>query len=232
MDFSKKKAQLRYEFTGKDGKACKQRAARLSSFAYQKLIEAIMTRAPKVGVEIRLVDLSWTSIVGWAKYGSRLGLNADQAAAFTIARRGVLSKGKNIKRAKRSSEWVDLYAKPEKIEGLKSSVGVVIKKVDVSPTVKVVNKKKVSKKVDVSKTQNHNPAQQSMSGVKWTSGNAGACNSRLVDTAERRLSLILGVERTLWATKLKAKRLNKRKISQQNNDSVETTESLFSQESG
>jgi hypothetical protein len=68
---------------------------------------------------------------------------------------------------------VDLYAKREKIEGLKSSVGVVA-----TPKVKVVGKNKVSKKVDVSKTQNQNPAQQSMSGVKWTSGNAGACSPR------------------------------------------------------
>jgi hypothetical protein len=43
---------------------------------------------------------------------------------------------------------------------------------------KVVSKSKVSKKVDASKKQNQNPAQQSMSGVKWTSGNPGACSPR------------------------------------------------------
>ena len=117
LDFSEKKALLRYENVSK---VSKQRSARLSSFAYQKLIEAVVARAAKVGVEIRFVDPSWTSVVGWAKYGSRLGLNPDQAAAFTIARRGVLSKGKNIKRSKRGTEWFDLYAKREKIEGLKS----------------------------------------------------------------------------------------------------------------
>jgi hypothetical protein len=85
----------------------------------------------------------------------------------------VLSKGKDIKRTKRGSDGVDLYAKPEKVEGLKSSVGVVA-----TPNIKVMGKIKVSKKVDVSKKQNQNPAQQSMSGVKWTSGNAGACSPR------------------------------------------------------
>jgi IS605 OrfB family transposase len=61
LDFSEKKALLRYENTHKDAK---QRSERLSGFAYQKLIEAIVARAAKVGVEIRLVAPSWTSIVG------------------------------------------------------------------------------------------------------------------------------------------------------------------------
>jgi len=112
----------------------------------------------------------------------------------------VLSQGNNVKRAKRGTKWVDLYAKPEKIDK------------------KVVSKSKVSKKSDASKTQNQNPAQQSMSGVKWV--------------AEMRLSLILGVDRSLWAPKLKAERLSKRKISQQNKSSIQTTEPLFAQETG
>jgi hypothetical protein len=114
-----------------------------------------------------------------------------------------------------------------KRQWLKSAVGVVA-----TPTVKVMGKSKVSKKMDVSKTQTQNPAQQSMSGVKWTSGNAGACRPRLADSAERRLAFILGVDRELWAAKLKAEWLSKRKISQQNKDSIETTDTLFAQETG
>jgi hypothetical protein len=71
-----------------------------------------------------------------------------------------------------------------------------------------------------------------MSGVKWTSGNAGACSPRLVDSAEKRLSFILGVNRSLWSEKLKAEWLSKRKISQQNKESVFIAEPLFAQETG
>ena len=70
-------------------------------------------------VEVRFVNPAFTSVVGWAKYGSVLGLNPDQAAAFAIARKG-LSKGSDIKRAKRNGEWINLYSKQEKINGLKA----------------------------------------------------------------------------------------------------------------
>jgi IS605 OrfB family transposase len=105
LDFSEKKKSLRYE----DPK----RSPQLSGFAYQKLIEAIEASAKKVGVEVRKVDPADTSVIGWVKYGSKLGLNPDQAAAFAIARRGVLSKNDAIKRRKIKGEWIDLYTKKE-----------------------------------------------------------------------------------------------------------------------
>ena len=48
-----------------------------------------MARSKIVGVEVRFVDPAYTSVVGWAKYGSRLGVNPDLAAALAIARRVV-----------------------------------------------------------------------------------------------------------------------------------------------
>jgi hypothetical protein len=92
-----------------------QAVPQLSGFAYQKLIEAIEASAKKVGVEVRKVDPADTSVIGWVKYGSKLGLNPDQAAAFAIARRGVLSKNDAIKRRKIKGEWIDLYTKKESL---------------------------------------------------------------------------------------------------------------------
>jgi IS605 OrfB family transposase len=115
LDFDALKTRIRYDEPS--------RARQLSGFAYQKLIEAILARAAKIGVEVRFVNPAWTSLVGWAKYGSRLGMNPDQAAAFCIARRAVLSKGSDIRRAKRGQEWIDQSNRPEKLQGLGCNAG-------------------------------------------------------------------------------------------------------------
>lgn len=107
LDFGRKKVGLRYE----DPK----RAKALSGLAYGKLIEAIKSRAKKVGVELRMVNPAFTSVAGWVKYGSRLGLNADEAAAFAIARRGLLSKGEHVKKFRKKGKAVELRGKPEKL---------------------------------------------------------------------------------------------------------------------
>ena len=99
--------------------ASREQAKRLSSFAYGKLLEAILARSAKVGVEIRWVDPAWTSLVGWAKYGSAFGINPDQAAAFCIDRKAALSKN-HRRRGKVLGEWVDVHARPERLDGLKS----------------------------------------------------------------------------------------------------------------
>jgi IS605 OrfB family transposase len=111
LDFAKKKANLRYE-SGKRAKA-------LSGFAYAKLSEALLARAAKVGVEVLFVDPAWSSVVGWAKYGEALGLSADQAAAFCLARRAVLSRQEadEMKRVKRGKGFVELASRPEKLSG-------------------------------------------------------------------------------------------------------------------
>ena len=185
LEFSKKKAGLRYENAHP---SARQRSARLSSFACQKLIGAVVGRAKKLGVEVRFVDPSWTSVVGWAKYGSRLGMNPDQAAAFAIARRGVLSKGKNIKRTKRGPEWIDLCSKPEKISGL-------------APAALKENNK--SKKAS-SKTKLPSRPQRSMGAA--------------LGAPERMLSLALGSDRVNWAAKLKALRLRKASVGPQSRE--------------
>jgi IS605 OrfB family transposase len=172
LDFSKKKLGLRYE----DPKRAKQ----LSGFAYQKLIEAILARARKVGVEVRFVDPAWTSLVGWAKYGSRLGINPDQSAAFAIARRGVLSKNIHIKRAKRGKDWIDVYAKPERLEGLKSKAGVACEISQATPA--------ATKQIKAAKAASTNPA---MRGRRQSTQPSS-------EPAERLLSRSLGSRRAAW----------------------------------
>lgn len=164
LDFSDKKKSLRYE----DPKRAKQ----LSGFAYQKLIETIEARAKKVGVEVRKVDPAYTSVVGWAKYGSRLGLNPDQAAAFEIARRGVLSKGDAIKRRKVKGEWIDLYAKKENLTEFETN--------ELSSVLK-------SEEGKAKKAKRRGP-QQSMRVSK--------------SSPESGLARALGSERRVWAEKL------------------------------
>lgn len=51
-------------------------------------------------------------------------MNPDKAAAFAIARKAVLCKGRDVKRGKRPWEWVDLRAKPENLDGLRSNAGL------------------------------------------------------------------------------------------------------------
>jgi IS605 OrfB family transposase len=164
LDFSDKKKSLRYEDPG--------RAKQLSGFAYQKLIEAIEARAKKVGVEVRKVDPAYTSVIGWAKYGSKLGLNPDQAAAFAIARRGILSKGDAIKRRKIKGEWIDLYSKKENL--------TEFQKLELKSDLK-------SEESKTKKAQRRGP-QQSMRVSKSSS--------------ESNLARALGSDRRLWAGKL------------------------------
>ena len=93
LDFSKKKASLRYESGA--------RARALSSFAYGKFKQELMRCAAKRGVEVMLVDPAWTYCVkhvvlplrkttmrsttvrfaGGVKYASKLGMSVDKAAA-------------------------------------------------------------------------------------------------------------------------------------------------------
>lgn len=176
LDFSALKRRLRYE-------ASREQAKRLSSFAYGKLLEAILARARKVGVEVRWVDPSWTSLVGWAKYGSEFGINADQAAAFCIARKGALSKN-HMRRGKVLGEWVDVHAKPEKLDGLKSKAGIASLEAKIEEPKPATAEAKAS----VAKTRTAPRRQRSM-----PTGGA---------SAERRLALALGRDRTLWPQRL------------------------------
>ena len=97
LDFQKKKADLRYQQAG--------RAAQLSSFAYSSILESIQLASVKRGVEVLWVAPAFTSISGWVKFGARLGLSVDTAAAFAIARKAATSGLCQSSRAQAPGGW-------------------------------------------------------------------------------------------------------------------------------
>jgi IS605 OrfB family transposase len=79
LDFTRKKRLLK-ENTPKH-------ARMLSSFAYQRTVEAIKARAVRSGVQIIEVNPAYTSQIGKIKFAKRYGLSNHHAAAVSIARR-------------------------------------------------------------------------------------------------------------------------------------------------
>jgi len=80
LDFKKKLAQLE----AMHGPAY---AKMLSSFAYSAIVEAILSRAYKMGVEVRQVNSAYSSLIGNFKYTKKYGLTSHLAAALVIGRR-------------------------------------------------------------------------------------------------------------------------------------------------
>jgi len=72
-----------------------------SMFAYRKMIQAIESRANKMGVAVTEVNPAFTSVSGKLKYMRKFGISIHQAAAFTIGRRGLGYKEKAPKVLKR-----------------------------------------------------------------------------------------------------------------------------------
>ncbi|UNC91732.1 IS200/IS605 family accessory protein TnpB-related protein [Candidatus Contubernalis alkaliaceticus] len=60
---------------------------KITQFAYKKIIDAIQSRAHKVGIAIFLVNPAYTSQMGKFKYMKPKGLSVHLAAAYVIARR-------------------------------------------------------------------------------------------------------------------------------------------------
>lgn len=81
LDFQKKKQLLRNE--------CAKRARMLSSFAYNKILEAIKALAYKEGIEVLEVNPAYTSMIGHIKYAARYGVSTHTAAAMCIGRKGL-----------------------------------------------------------------------------------------------------------------------------------------------
>lgn len=63
-------------------------AAKLTSFAYSAITKAILSRAYRMGVEVKQVNPAFTSVIGLFKYRDRYGCTSHQAAAYVIGRRG------------------------------------------------------------------------------------------------------------------------------------------------
>jgi hypothetical protein len=81
------------------------------------MIEAILSRAERFGVLVRFVDPRFTSITGWVKF-NHLGLNPDTAAAFAIARKGILSKksDETLVFGKKGKDFVEVARRMEKCD--------------------------------------------------------------------------------------------------------------------
>ena len=103
LDFSAKKANLRYEHP--------QYARMLSGFAYSKLATELKTAAAHVGVEVFHVNPAWSSILGFVKIGQCNGLHADASAAAMIARYALPSR--KTTRQMNVAKQVVLYKREE-----------------------------------------------------------------------------------------------------------------------
>ena len=90
LNFSKKKSEM---------ETVEPKQARmLSSFACNKIIQNIKTRAYASGIEVIEVNPAYTSTIGAVNYAVRYGISTHQAAALAIARRGLGLSEKPVKR--------------------------------------------------------------------------------------------------------------------------------------
>ncbi len=80
LSFKNKKADL--------SKENPRQARMLSSFSYNKIIQAVKTRAYRFGIVTKQVNPAFTSVIGLINHSKRLGISVHQAAAFVVARRG------------------------------------------------------------------------------------------------------------------------------------------------
>jgi IS605 OrfB family transposase len=79
LDFSRKKATM---------KAQGVRYSRmLSNFAYSCFHQMLVSRAFRLGIEVREVNPAYSSLIGLLKFMSLYGLSSDTAAALVLARR-------------------------------------------------------------------------------------------------------------------------------------------------
>ena len=79
LDFGEKRASL-------EGKS-PRRSRMLSSFAYGRFREYLVSRGHREGVEVVGVNPAYSSVVGRVKFMERYGLTVHQAAAMVLARR-------------------------------------------------------------------------------------------------------------------------------------------------
>lgn len=84
LDFSYRKAGAKEKGAGY--------SRMISGLRTAGFAEAIRSRCRKEGVALLQVNPRWTSVAGYVKYGLRFGMTVDQAAAFAIARIGLLAK--------------------------------------------------------------------------------------------------------------------------------------------
>lgn len=81
LDFSKKKITMKEEGV--------RYSRMLSNFAYSSFYQILISRAEKWGVEVRLVNPAYSSLIGLTKFMGMYGLSSDTAAALVLARRAL-----------------------------------------------------------------------------------------------------------------------------------------------
>lgn len=81
LDFKNKKADLESQSA--------KRARQLSSFAYSQIISLIKSRCSDSAIECIDINPAYTSLIGRCKFMYRYGISSHQAAACSIARRGL-----------------------------------------------------------------------------------------------------------------------------------------------
>jgi len=79
LDFENKKLQMRSRGMNR----------MLSQFAYAQFLSILKSQAWRSGVELKLVNPAYTSVIGKVKFSLGYGLSAHMGAAMTVARRGL-----------------------------------------------------------------------------------------------------------------------------------------------
>jgi IS605 OrfB family transposase len=62
---------------------------RTVNFTYRRLHETMVREALRAGLQVKLVNPAYSSLMGQLKYAGRYGLSDHQAAAYVLARRGL-----------------------------------------------------------------------------------------------------------------------------------------------
>lgn len=81
LDFSKKKITMKEQGV--------RYSRMLSNFAYSSFYQILISLAQKWGVEVRLVNPAYSSLIGLTKFMVMYGLSSDTAAALVLARRAL-----------------------------------------------------------------------------------------------------------------------------------------------
>ena len=87
-----------------------KRNRKLSQFAKTKMIEAILSRAAKDGVDVYFVNPAYTSFIGKIKYMPHYKRNIHTMAAHVIGRRA-LSLKESLPPKYQVESWAQLYKK-------------------------------------------------------------------------------------------------------------------------
>jgi IS605 OrfB family transposase len=81
LDFSKKKITMKEQGI--------RYSKMLSNFAYSSFSQMLISRAARWGVEVRLVNPAYLSLIGLTKFLGMYGLSSDTSAALVLARRAL-----------------------------------------------------------------------------------------------------------------------------------------------